>query len=161
MSRAIIHAIKEPTESTEKLKDAILNLFPSAELSFDGRHLKGETDDLDHFRTLLREQRIRDTAREVLESSTICPGPAAGDASQPCATDDAPADGATVPKLQVTLPTPEETPKATRTAMYLSKNAAFMGKVNVSVGSSPLGDIQLIIEADDLDAAIEELTRVE
>lgn len=44
--------------------------------------------------------------------------------------------------------------RGTRTAFTLNKQAAFMGRVNFAA-SSPLGDIEVEIESDDLDAAID------
>ena len=57
-----------PTESPEKVRRAVLNLFPKTRLE-EGESLKGRVDSLDRFAELLRKQRIRDSSREVLLGS--------------------------------------------------------------------------------------------
>ena len=55
-----------PTESVEKIKKAILSIFPDSQFSFSSDTLKGISHDISTFAKLLKEQRIRDTARSVL-----------------------------------------------------------------------------------------------
>ncbi len=55
-----------PTESVEKIKNAILTIFPDSQFSFSSDTLKGISHDISTFAKLLKEQRIRDTARGVL-----------------------------------------------------------------------------------------------
>lgn len=55
-----------PTESVAKVKLACRAVFPDLAFKEEGDLLVGETATLDHFREMLRKQRIRDTAREVL-----------------------------------------------------------------------------------------------
>lgn len=57
------------TEDEEKVRRAILNIFPLLELSSDGKKLLGESGDvasLQRFRQLLRMQAILDAARAVI-----------------------------------------------------------------------------------------------
>jgi len=55
-----------PTESVEKIKNAILSLFPDTQFSVGEDMLIGRSYDISTFAKLLKEQRIRDTARGVL-----------------------------------------------------------------------------------------------
>ena len=52
-----------PTEDEEKVKKAILNIFPSVKLERKGAYLSGKVMDLKVFREKLRTQRILDAAR--------------------------------------------------------------------------------------------------
>lgn len=57
------------TEDEDKVRRAILNIFPLLELSSDGKKLLGESGDvasLQRFRQLLRMQAILDAARAVI-----------------------------------------------------------------------------------------------
>jgi|Deesub1362B_J571_1020462.scaffolds.fasta_scaffold00118_68 predicted RNA binding protein with dsRBD fold (UPF0201 family)/cytidylate kinase len=62
-----IEAKVHPTEDEEKVKSAIKNLFPDAELTVVDKNgygiIKGKSEKIDTFRELLRRQRILDTAR--------------------------------------------------------------------------------------------------
>ena len=58
-----------PTEDVEKIKRAILLLFPDAELSVLPGKLVGNAKSMDEFAKILREERIRDAARAVFLSS--------------------------------------------------------------------------------------------
>lgn len=98
------------------MKRAILNLFPDARLT-EGEMISGEAEDLERLAELLRTQRIRDSAREVIRGSI---------------RDD-------------------------RIVFHLNKQAALVGKVSFST-LSPLGDIVVTIEADDIEAVMEQLT---
>ncbi len=55
-----------PTESEEKVKSAILKIFPDAELEVEEDRITGKASDLERFREILRDLRIRDTARHYL-----------------------------------------------------------------------------------------------
>ena len=55
-----------PSEDPEKVRQAVLNMFPGIELNADNSALSGETDSLEHFSAQIRRQRILDTARSVL-----------------------------------------------------------------------------------------------
>ncbi|EMA42784.1 RNA-binding domain-containing protein [Halococcus saccharolyticus] len=51
------------TEVTDRVADAITNLFPEAELERGPGEISAETHSLDHFSELLHRQEILDTAR--------------------------------------------------------------------------------------------------
>ena len=51
------------TEVTSRVKDAVLNLFPEAELEERHGELVGEAHSMEEFSELLHEQEILDTAR--------------------------------------------------------------------------------------------------
>jgi hypothetical protein len=51
------------TEVTDRVADAIRNLFPNAEVTHEAGRLVGESHSLDHFSESLHEQEILDTAR--------------------------------------------------------------------------------------------------
>jgi uncharacterized protein len=103
-----------PTENPEKVMRALRNLFPDLRIESTAYRIGGTTENLDRLRELIRNQRIRDTARRQLIAGR----------------------------------------RENRTTVSLSKQAAFVGVVNFAA-SSPLGDIAVEIEADDLDAAID------
>jgi len=103
-----------PTENPEKVMRALRNLFPDLRIESTEHRIRGTTENLDRLRELIRNQRIRDTARRQLVAGR----------------------------------------RENRTTVSLSKQAAFVGVVNFAA-SSPLGDIAVEIESDDLDAAID------
>jgi len=90
------------------------NLFPDLRIESTEHRIRGTTENLDRLRELIRNQRIRDTARRQLVAGR----------------------------------------RENRTTMSLSKQAALVGVVNFAA-SSPLGDIAVEIEADDLDGTID------
>ena len=60
------------TEAVDKVTMAITNLFPDAmvqQQSTDSMQLVATTTSLDHFKTLLEKQKIRDTARTLLQAA--------------------------------------------------------------------------------------------
>lgn len=57
-----------PTERREKVEEALLNLFPTAEIEERHGELQGEAHSLDHLGKRLREQAIVDTAREMFRA---------------------------------------------------------------------------------------------
>ena len=66
MLRVRVETPVRPTESPEKVIAAVRNLFPDLRIeSLEGR-LVGTTEDLEHLRERIRDQRIRDTARRQL-----------------------------------------------------------------------------------------------
>jgi len=93
---------------------ALRNLFPDLRIESTEDRIRGTTDNLDRLRELIRNQRIRDTARRQLVAGR----------------------------------------RENRTAVSLSKQAASVGVVNFAA-SSPLGDIAVEIESDDIDATID------
>ncbi|MCD6503615.1 MAG: hypothetical protein J7K58_05275 [Euryarchaeota archaeon] len=60
-----------PTEDEEKVKNAILNIFPDASMKIEEDVIIAETTDLKNLKELLEKQRIRDTARDVFMSSIV------------------------------------------------------------------------------------------
>ena len=54
-----------PTENVEKIKNAILLLFPDTVFNLQNHNLLGESHSLDEFAKILKDQRIRDAARGV------------------------------------------------------------------------------------------------
>jgi predicted RNA binding protein with dsRBD fold (UPF0201 family) len=59
------------TEDRDKVKLAILNIFPDLELVDGDDEVLGDTDNLDRFAELVRNQRIRDSTRAQLFNSKI------------------------------------------------------------------------------------------
>lgn len=55
-----------PTEDVEKVKEAVKNLFPDAEIKIQDGELTATTQDVSKFKELLRKQKILDTARSEL-----------------------------------------------------------------------------------------------
>ncbi len=55
-----------PTEDPEKVRTAILNLFPECEISLVQNEVVGKTASLDRFKTLIRNQKILDSVRKSL-----------------------------------------------------------------------------------------------
>lgn len=54
------------TEDPGRVTQAVLNLFPDAQVEIHGNQLTASTENIDEFRALLEKQRIRDTARDQL-----------------------------------------------------------------------------------------------
>ncbi len=55
-----------PTEDPEKVRRAILNLFPESEIAIDGGEVVAKTLSLERFETMIRNQRILDSVRHAL-----------------------------------------------------------------------------------------------
>jgi predicted RNA binding protein with dsRBD fold (UPF0201 family) len=98
------------------VKLALLRLFPDLVFEREDDRIVGTTSSLEKLRELIRNQRIRDSARGRFLAGRF----------------------------------------RDSTRVALSKQAAFMGVVNFSVGS-PLGDIVVEIESDDLTAALDDV----
>ena len=62
-----IEAPVRDTEVTARVRDAVENLFPNADVVHEDGRLVGESHSLDHFSELLHEQEILDTARREFE----------------------------------------------------------------------------------------------
>ena len=112
--RVRVEAAVHPTESVAKVKAACLNLFPDLTLTEAPGRLVGEGADLEHFRQLVRNQKIRDTARSVLIRGR----------------------------------------QGTTTSFWLNKPAASVGRLNFGT-SAPLGNLEVTVEDEDLDAWID------
>ena len=55
-----------PSEDPEKVKTAILKIFPDAKLEISENQIEGTTDNLKKFAIQIRKQEILDTARALL-----------------------------------------------------------------------------------------------
>ena len=55
-----------PSEDPEKVKTAILKVFPNATLEESDMGIRGTTEDLDRFSKQIRKQKILDTTRSVM-----------------------------------------------------------------------------------------------
>jgi predicted RNA binding protein with dsRBD fold (UPF0201 family) len=113
-----VEAPVRPSEDEQKVRRAILNLFPDVELRRMDGALAGEGRSLNKFGELLRRFRIRDAARGQLLH---------GRRGDNC------------------------------TVFRLSKQAAYVERVNFSPSESPLGDITVRIEDEQLDGLIDRL----
>ncbi len=58
-----------PTEDEERVRKAIHNIFPDAEIDTTGSDLEASAYSLGEFARKITDQRIRDTARSVLRRS--------------------------------------------------------------------------------------------
>ena len=104
-----------PTEDPEKVRAAILNLFPESEITTDTNEVVAKTASLERFMTLIRNQKILDSIRSKLVH-----------AMQP---------GSTV--------------------ISLNKQAAFVKHVSLSEGKAALGNMEVTIEAEDIERLID------
>lgn len=114
MVRVRVEALVHPTESAAKVRTACLNVFPDLEFVEEAGRLIAHGAALDAFRELVRNQHIRDTARELLIRGR----------------------------------------RGNTTTFHLSKQVAFVGKVNFTEGA-PLGDLIVRVEDEHLDALID------
>lgn len=62
----IIEAEVNPTEDVEKIKNAILSIFPDAKFELLAGEIIARSKSLENFGKILKEERIRDAARSVL-----------------------------------------------------------------------------------------------
>jgi len=97
------------------VKLAILNIFPDAAFVHDDDIVEATCDRADHLRELIRQQKIRDSARAELRRGLEGP----------------------------------------RISFALNKQAAYSGRVSFATGAAPLGDIEVELEGDPPDAAID------
>ncbi len=61
-----IEAEINPTEDVEKIKNAILSIFPDARFELLAGEIIARSSSLENFGKILKEERIRDAARSVL-----------------------------------------------------------------------------------------------
>jgi len=54
----------EPTEVTDRVRDAVASVFPEAEIAVEDGRVVGESHSLEHLSELLHRQEILDTARQ-------------------------------------------------------------------------------------------------
>lgn len=114
MVRVRIVAPVRPTERPDRVRDAVLQIFPDAIVTEEEGRIVATSADVERFRERIRTQKIRDSARSVLLAGI---------------------DG-------------------TRTRFRLNKQAAVVGRVNFGSGS-PLGDLEVEIEDDDLPGVVD------
>ena len=55
-----------PTEDEDKIRNAILNLFPDANITKEGSMLNAIAPNMNYFIQRMREQQIQDSARRIL-----------------------------------------------------------------------------------------------
>jgi predicted RNA binding protein with dsRBD fold (UPF0201 family) len=65
----IVRAQIKKTEGTEKVKSAILNIFPDLEINTENDEIVGKTKSVSKLKELLKLQKIRASARSVLLSA--------------------------------------------------------------------------------------------
>ena len=111
-----------PTEDEERVSNAILNLFPEANITVENDVINAITQNMDYFIQRMREQQIRDSARKILFNSV----------------------------------------KGDIITFHLSKQAAFVDRVNFTEGDSILGDLAVTIktEIDEPNILIQKMTGV-
>ena len=66
MQRVRVSVPVRPTEDADKVRRALLNVFPDLRIDASEDALRGTTESLDRLRELIRKLKIRDTARRVL-----------------------------------------------------------------------------------------------
>ena len=106
-----------PTEDPEKIRRAILNLFPDSEITIDNVQAVATAVSLERLMTLIRNQKILDSIRN---------------------------------KLLVGISSGSST-------ISLNKQAAFVNRVSLSEGKTPLGNIEVTIESEDIERLINEV----
>ncbi len=104
-----------PTEDKEKVRQALLNIFPQSEIEENENEMIARSDSGDKLRQIILDHHIRDTARSILLCGCV----------------------------------------GKRTFFRLNKQVASVGKISFVEGAPPLGSIDVEIEAEDLDGAID------
>lgn len=66
MSKISIRCPVNPSEDPEKVREAVLSIFPDAEIESKDGGFEGTAPTLDHFSKQIRKQRILDATRGVL-----------------------------------------------------------------------------------------------
>ncbi len=66
--RVEARAQRFPTEDVEKIKQALLNIFPEGEVEVLDKEVRLRSESAEKLKEILRNLRIRDTARHVLRS---------------------------------------------------------------------------------------------
>ena len=113
----VARADRFPTEDPEKLRRALLNLFPEGEMEEHDDSIIARTDSGERLRQLIIDHHIRDTARSMM----LCG-------------------------------------RSGRVSRFrLNKQVAYVNKVSFVEGTPALGVIDVEIEDDDIDAAIDHL----
>lgn len=105
-----------PTESRERIVQAIMGLFPDAEVSGEDP-VVATSSSVDCFGETLKRQKIRDAARRIMRRGI----------------------------------------SGQSTTFRLNKQVAAVGKVSFAEVEHPLGDIEVVIRSDDIEATIESI----
>ncbi|MGQ0797725.1 MAG: RNA-binding domain-containing protein [Methanobacteriota archaeon] len=66
VQRVRVSAPVRPTEDADKVRRALLHVFPDLRIDASEDGLRGTTESVDRLRDLIRNRKIRDTARGVL-----------------------------------------------------------------------------------------------
>ncbi len=73
MPLVTIRTLLRPTEDPEKVRTAILNLFPDCEIATGQGEIVAKAASLERFKTMIRNQKILDSIRKTLLSG-VSPG---------------------------------------------------------------------------------------
>lgn len=117
MLRLEARASLYPTEDEEKVRQALLNLFPSGTIDLEGDGLVLRSEEIDQFKHTIRSLRILDATRNALRKGI----------------------------------------SGNFTSFSLNKQAACAGKVSQAEGAPPLGNINVRIEAEDIEKEIDSI----
>lgn len=119
--RVSVRAPLRPTEDPRKVAAALGHLFPTAELEIAETEVRGDGADLVRLKDLVREHQIPDSARAAMIGSR-------------CTAADGSDDGVSDRRFA---------------RVRLGKQAAYMGHPHFGAPAAPLGDIEMLLEADD------------
>jgi predicted RNA binding protein with dsRBD fold (UPF0201 family) len=106
------------TEDREKVLHAMANIFPDAEFTGDDL-IVGKSSSVERLGELLKQYRIRDSARSVLRRGL----------------------------------------RGNTTSFKLNKQVAAIGKVSFAEELHPLGDIEVTLASDNLEAVIDSIAQ--
>lgn len=74
MLEVVVRTPLNPSEDADKVKAAVLELFPGAEVTIEAGHLEAKTQTLEPLGRLLRKQKILDAARRTFLKSLDASG---------------------------------------------------------------------------------------
>jgi predicted RNA binding protein with dsRBD fold (UPF0201 family) len=117
MLRLEARASLYPTEDPEKVREALLNLFPGGMVELVDEEMVLRSEQMDQFKQTIRSLRILDATRNSLRKGI----------------------------------------SGNSTSFSLNKQAAYAGKVSQAEGAPPLGNINVLIEAEDIEKAIDSI----
>ncbi len=69
--KCLVSSIYGKTEDHEKVVQAIMNIFPEAKLEVEDDIINGVSPNIDVLLKMINQQRIRDTARQVLHKGSF------------------------------------------------------------------------------------------
>lgn len=119
--RVTVRAPLRSTEDPRKVAAALANLFPTAELEIAEGEVRGDGATLDRLRDLVREHQIPDSARGAMIAAR-------------CTTADGGDDGVSDRRFS---------------RFRMGKQAAYMGHPHFGAPASSLGEVEVLLEADD------------